>query len=151
MDTIQIRALRAQDADDVWKIFKTITKSPISIDYAQAVQEHVASSASASFVAECGGRVVGFMICTVIACGFGLLDKSAWITMLGVDPDYMGQGIGKGLAKAIFSHCKDKGISNIYSSVLWDAGDLLSFFKTLGFGRCDFVNLNKSLEPADEP
>jgi len=145
VDTIRIRPLQAHDADDVWRIFRLITKSAVLIDYTQALEDHLASHTSASFVAESGGRVVGFMFGTIIACGFGLLDKSAWITMLGVDPEYMGQGIGKRVAEAIFSQCKEKGINTVYSSVLWDAGDLLSFFKTLGFTRCDFINLQKTL------
>ena len=65
--------------------------------------------------------------------------------MLGVDPKHMGQGLGKMLANEIFTVCREKGIKNIYSSVTWDSVDLLSFFKTLGFDRCNFINLKKDL------
>jgi N-acetylglutamate synthase-like GNAT family acetyltransferase len=73
------------------------------------------------------------------------VEKSAWIASLGVDPKYMGQGIGKRLAQEIFDVYKEKGIQNIFTSVRWDSADLLSFFKTLGFDRSDFINLRKQL------
>jgi N-acetylglutamate synthase-like GNAT family acetyltransferase len=58
----------------------------------------------------------------------------------------MGQGIGASLAKEIFSYYRDIGIENVYTSVRWDSTDLLSFFKTLGFDRSNFINLRKVIE-----
>ena len=145
MDNVQIRKLKSDDAEDIWRIFTAITKSTVVIDYRRAIKAQAEMEDSASFVVEIDGAVAGYMICNIIACGFGLLDKSAWIVMLGVDPKFMGQGIGKMLAGEIFTVCRDKGINNIYSSVTWDSVDLLSFFKTLGFDRCDFINLKKDL------
>ena len=69
--------------------------------------------------------------------------RIAWIATLGVDPNYMGQGIGAGLAEETFSYYKSKGIENVYTSVRWDSADMLSFFKTLGFDRSNFINLRK--------
>jgi N-acetylglutamate synthase-like GNAT family acetyltransferase len=74
------------------------------------------------------------------------MPKSAWIATLGVDPTCMGQGIGESLAKEIFSYYKGQGIENVYTSVRWDSTDLLSFFKTLGFDRSNFINLRKVIE-----
>ncbi|MFO7600874.1 MAG: GNAT family N-acetyltransferase, partial [Candidatus Desulfacyla sp.] len=70
----------------------------------------------------------------------------AWIATLGVDPKFMGQGIGKKLAEAILAVYREKGINDIYTTVRWDSVDLLSFFKTLGFDRSNFINLRKDLE-----
>ncbi len=145
MDNITIRRLGVEDADDVWRIFTAITKSSVKINYERAIQEQARRRGSASFVAEIGGRVVGFMICNIMACGFGLLDKSVWIVMLGVDPECMGKGIGKRLAEEIFRVCKERGIETIHSSVEWDSLDLLSFFKALDFDRSSFINLKKEL------
>jgi predicted N-acetyltransferase YhbS len=145
MENILIRALRVNDTDHVWRIFTDITKSNAIMNYARSIEEQVQQDDSASFVAERDGQVVGFMICNIVACGFGLLDKSAWIVMLGVDPKFMGQGIGKLLAEKTFTVCKEKGIQRIYSSVGWDSPDLLSFFKTLGFDRSNFINLKREL------
>ncbi|MEW5760309.1 MAG: GNAT family N-acetyltransferase, partial [Candidatus Thermoplasmatota archaeon] len=68
------------------------------------------------------------------------------IEILGVEPDYMGRGIGRKLGKAILKIFKDNGIKIVYTAVRWDSGDLLSFFKNLGFERSDFINLERCIE-----
>jgi N-acetylglutamate synthase-like GNAT family acetyltransferase len=84
------------------------------------------------------------MISYILTFGFGI-EKSAWIATLGVDPEYMGQGLGDRLAREIFKLYKQMGISRVYTSVRWDSTDLLSFFKTQGFDRSKFINLKKDL------
>jgi N-acetylglutamate synthase-like GNAT family acetyltransferase len=84
------------------------------------------------------------MISYTVYAGFGL-EKSAWIATLGVAPKFMGQGIGKRLAEEILCVYRERGIRNIFTSVRWDSVDLLSFFKTLGFDRSNFINLRKIL------
>ena len=58
----------------------------------------------------------------------------------------MGQNIGKSLAGEALKHYKEQGVRNILTSVEWDSSDLLSFFKTLGFNRSNFINLRKVIE-----
>ncbi len=84
------------------------------------------------------------MISYIVYGGYGL-EKSAWIATLGVDPKWMGRGIGKRLAQEILAFYERKGIRFIFTSVMWDSVDLLSFFKTLGFDRSSFINLRKEL------
>jgi ribosomal protein S18 acetylase RimI-like enzyme len=146
VNNLIIRKLKREDANDVSRIFAAITKAKVNIDYTRFVEEQVQREEDASFVAELEGKIVGFMISNILSCGFGLLDKSAWIVMLGVDPEFMGQGIGSRLAQEIFKACREKDIKNVYTSVRWDATDLLSFFKTLGFDRSNFINLKKILK-----
>lgn len=144
MGKILIRKMRKEDADDVSRIDAAITKSPSRLDFKRVVAEAAKKGRNASFVAEIRGKVVGFMVSTITAGNFGAA-QIAWIAMFGVDPKYMGQEIGKSLAKEIFDYYKEKGIKKIYTSVSWDSTDILSFFKTLGFERSDFFNLRKAL------
>jgi len=145
VDTLVIRKLRTDDAAAVSRIFAAITKTEIKLDYKRFVEDQISTDGTPSFVAEIDGEVVGFMVCEIISSGFGLLEKSAWIVMFGIDPAFMGQGIGKRLAHEIFTICREQGIKKIYSSVRWDSVDLLSFFKTLGFDRSNFINLERTL------
>jgi N-acetylglutamate synthase-like GNAT family acetyltransferase len=85
------------------------------------------------------------MISYILTAGFGM-PKSAWIATLGVDPNCMGRSIGASLATEIMSYYKAQGVENVYTSVRWDSSDLLSFFKTLGFDRSNFINLRKVLK-----
>ena len=145
MDKVRIRRLEPADADEISRIYGAITQKPVQADFKTLIEAHAMSSKDACFVAEMSGSVVGFMISYILTLGFGI-EKSAWIATLGVNPKYMGQGIGAELAKEVFDYYKAEGIDNVYTSVRWDSTDLLSFFKTLGFDRSNFVNLRKVLE-----
>ena len=100
LDSMIIREIRAEDAEDISRIQATITKSPPTIDFRHIIEEQVGNFENASFVAEVDDHVVGYMISYILLGGFGL-EKSAWISTLGVDPRFMGQGIGKRLADDI--------------------------------------------------
>jgi len=139
------RMLKKEDASDIDRINEVITKTPAEDEFKRMVEELAQSPGNRSFVAEYQGKVVGYMFSYLLSGGFGI-GKSAWIATVGVDPKFMGQGIGKALAKVIFELYSKKGIKNIYTSVRWDSTDMLSFFKTLGFARSNFINLRKELE-----
>jgi predicted N-acetyltransferase YhbS len=145
MDKIIIRKLQPTDADDVSRISSSITRGDNQADFQNIIKIQAQSEADASFVAVREKRLVGYCISHVLAGSFGIV-KSAWVAHFGVEPDFMGQGIGELLAKETLQHYKTLGIVNIYTSVRWDATDLLSFYKTLGFQRSDFINLYKHLE-----
>jgi ribosomal protein S18 acetylase RimI-like enzyme len=141
---ITVRRMRKEDAGAVARIDAAITKAPSRLDFDRIVGEAVEREMDASFVALFNRKVVGFMISYITSGNFGA-DQCAWIAMFGVDPKYMGQGIGIRLTEEIFRYYKEKGILQIYTSVRWDSTDILSFFKTLGFERSDFINLRKIL------
>jgi len=145
VNDVLIRKLRAEDAKDISIIYAAITQTPVKDDFIHIIAEQVNRKEDASFVAELDGRVVGYMISIVISGGFGIM-KSTWIANMGVNPKFMGQGIGENLANRIFEFSMEKGIKYVYTSVRWDSPDLLSFFKTLGFDRSNFINLRKMLE-----
>jgi len=145
VDNFQIRRLKVEDAEVIGQIYAAITRRPVEPDFKSVVEEHAQSDEEACFVAEHQGKVVGFMISYILTAGFGET-KSAWIATLGVDPNFMGQGIGASLAQKIFKIHKAAGIENVYTTVRWDSTDLLSFFKTLGFDRSKFINLRKVID-----
>ena len=145
MENISVRALKKEDAEEIIRIHAAITKGPVESDFKRVIEEHVQRGGNTSLVAEIQDRVVGYMITYILSGGFGI-EKSAWIALLGVDPKYMGRGIGKRLAQEVFIFCDKKDIKNIFTSVRWDSADMLSFFKTLGFDRSNFINLKRTLE-----
>jgi len=145
VDNMVIRRLNKEDADEISRIYAAITMKPVNDDFKRVVEEHALRDEEACFVAEQDKKIVGFMISYIITAGFGMA-KSAWIATLGVDPNFMGQGIGASLAKEIFKYYNAQGIKNVYTSVRWDSTDMLSFFKTLGFNRSNFINLRKIIE-----
>jgi ribosomal protein S18 acetylase RimI-like enzyme len=145
VDNVQIRKLQKEDAHEISRIYAAITRKSVDSDFKRVVEDHAQRDDEACFVAEHEGNVVGFMISYILTAGFGMT-KSAWIATLGVDPSFMGMGIGASLAEEIFKYYKAQGIENVYTSVRWDSTDMLSFFKTLGFDRSNFINLRKIIE-----
>ena len=140
-----IRKVSLNDADTIQKISNAILKNSSEINFKKLIQYKIANTEDeTSLVAEIDNKVAGYMISNLLHAGFGL-KKSAWIVTMGVKPDFMGQGIGVKLAEKIFQIYKEKNVENIYSSVMWDSIDLLSFFKKLGFERSNFINLCKKL------
>ncbi|THB76969.1 MAG: GNAT family N-acetyltransferase [Desulfobacteraceae bacterium] len=145
MDSLNIREITLDDAEDIQQIRKRISEDDAHVEFEKILKRHVDDGTTQScLVAELDSKVVGYMISTQLYAGFGV-KKSAWIMAIGVDPDHMGQGIGLKMAEEICEIYKKKGIEYIYSSVLWDSIDVLSFFKKLGFERSQFINLRKKL------
>jgi ribosomal protein S18 acetylase RimI-like enzyme len=144
VENFQIRRLEADDANAITEIYAAITRRSVEPDFKKVVEGHAQNGEEACFVAEHEGEVVGFMISYILTAGFGET-KSAWIATVGVDPEFMGQGIGAEMARKIFEIYKAAGIEKVYTSVRWDSTDLLSFFKTLGFDRSAFINLKKAI------
>lgn len=144
MEDIIIRELAIDDIDAISEIYSGIIQKPVKQDFKELIQRHAEHKEDLCFVAEIEGKVVGFMVSYILTLGFGI-EKSAWIATLGVDPDFMGQGIGKKLGEKLFRYYEALGIENVYTSVRWDSTDLLSFFKTLGFDRSNFINLRKQI------
>ncbi len=145
MENVLIRRLKEEDVEEIGRIQERITKTGVTPDFLEIVREYAQKPNNACFVAEHDGRAVGFMISSILSGIFGM-ERSAWIAILGVDPKYMGRDIGKALAAEIMTFYGEKGIKNIYTSVRWDSTDLLSFFKTLGFDRSNFINLRRVLD-----
>lgn len=133
------------DSEAILKIYKYITKRSDVVDFKQMMDEQVLREENACFVAEHQGRLVGYIISYLLTGGFGV-QQSAWIPMFGVEPDFMGRGIGHQLAEAVFTYYKSKNIENVYTSVRWYDTDVLSFLRTLGFDRSEFINLKKRLD-----
>ena len=144
MEDILIRELAIKDVEEISDIYSGIIQKPVKSDFKELIQRHAERKEDLCFVAESGGKVIGFMVSYILTLGFGI-EKSAWIATLGVAPEYMGQGIGKKLGEKLFDYYKALGIENVYTSVRWDSPDLLSFFKTLGFDRSNFINLRKQI------
>ena len=145
LNNLLIRKIKPEDAPEITSIHSAITNPPAVIDFKQIIEDQVQKNEDVSYSAELNGRIVGYMISYIVFGGFGL-KKSAWIATLGVHPKYMGEGIGRVLAEKLVAVYREKGIDYIFTTVRWDSVDLLSFFKTLGFNRSDFIHLTKKLE-----
>ena len=137
---IELREFGRSDIPEMVAIQQAITKKKVSRTWIRMLERHLEGTQGLGFVATKGGKVVGFALGEVKGEGFGL-SQSGWIEVVGVDPQDMGEGIGKALLEELFKAFRRKKIKNVYTAVRWDAVDMVSFFKSIGFGRSDFINL----------
>ena len=143
--TVNIRPVTLEDAEPIKNIRKSISEEDANTNLEKYFDLEIPDKMGyVNLVAEMDGKVVGYMFSTILNAGFGI-KRSGWIIDLGIHPDQMGHGIGLKLAEEICQSYKERGVEYIYSSVKWDSTDMLSFFKKLGFGRSDFINLKKKL------
>ncbi len=143
---IKLRKLTAGDIPQVIAIHSALTKKKAYRRWVQKmVKDHLRKQEGVGFVAEKKGQMVGFIIGEMKGEGFGL-EKSGWLEVVMVHPRHMGTGVGYAMARKLFDYFKRRGIRDVYTSVKWDAVDMLSFFKSLGFDRSTFINLIKHVD-----
>ncbi len=140
----KIRLMKESDIPDVVRIQEAVTRRKVTKEFGKKVRSFVKKGGGLTLVADVGGEVAGYIIGDVKTWGFGV-EESGWIEMVGVHPGYMGQGIGKKLGDALLKSFRAKGVSSVHTTARWDWGDMLAFFKSLGFEQSEFINLEKNL------
>jgi L-amino acid N-acyltransferase YncA len=144
MQKVKIRPLELRDKKAIFEIQEAITKHKAAKDWAQMVENYIKTSGDTSLVAEIDGEVAGFMLGDIKTYGFGVAN-SGWIEVIGVHPRHMGSGIGKKLGNELIKTFKKKKVKHLFTSVRWDSGDLVAFFKSIGFDRSNLINLERKL------
>ena len=143
MTGIMIRKMENKDIKQAVEIHKKVLREGLT-EIGFAVEgffsASIAANPSTCLVAEKTGQVIGFIIGGVKEWSFGL-ERSGWIELVEVDPNHMGVGVGKALGKALLASFEEEGIKEVYTSVRWDSGDLIEFFKSMGFDKSSFINL----------
>lgn len=142
---LKTRKIRSEDIPQIIAIQEAIIQKRVSRRWIRMVEDHLRKQEGVGFVASREGQVIGFIIGQVKGEGFGL-EQSGWIEVVGVHPSQMGTGIGQALAERLFDFFRKRRVRDVYTAVRWDAVDMLSFFKSLGFDRSTFINLIKHVD-----
>jgi len=95
--------------------------------------------------AEIDGKLVGFIISEVRRWEFGRGGMTGWILILGVDHEYQGMGVGHKLSTTLLDHFRKKNITKIRTMVEWHEGELISYFRSLGFDMLGMLPLEKEI------
>ena len=147
MAEITIRPMEERDIPRAVEIETAILGPKRSMTLRGSLTAYLAKGErNASIVAEAEGKVVGFLVGDVRAWDFGEDQEIGWIRIVGIDPAYQGHGVGKALGAALMRYFETRGITTVRTTVEWDAGDLIAYFRTLGFERSGFIGLEKHLE-----
>jgi len=151
--TTNIRMLGMDDLEDILRIEERIEKEhnlkdPERMEYLKetAIYHLQHGDPLMNLGAEIDGRLVGFVFAEIRLWEFGRGEKTGWIKVLGIDPEYQARGIGRRLGETLLGHFKRKNIKKIRTLVDWYTGDLISYFKSLGFNMLNMIPLEKELK-----
>lgn len=142
--SVHIRPANRDDLAAIIEIQETITQQSTSQLWRDQLAEALGRDFSRCLAAEENGQVVGFIVSEVKVGVFGA-ERSVWLNHVGVSPRKMGCGVGRSLGEALIKQLTEEGVERVYTAVRWDSGDMLSFFKALGFDRSNFINLTRRL------
>lgn len=144
--TIHIRNLEKDDLAFIVNIEEKVTgvARPLywekRIEISEAIRPHWAS-----LVAELNHRVVGFILGRAGELEFGLPSTVAWIEIVGVDPAFRGQGIGRALIERFAASAEDHDIKTIFTLVGSGNQQMADFFKRIGFLQGKMLHFQKEI------
>jgi len=149
---ISIRFLGMDDLDDILRIQEKIIREQNhdNLDRLESLKDttiyHLQhGDPILNLGAEIDGKLVGFIISEIRRWEFGCGGMTGWILILGVDHEYQGMGVGHKLSSTLLDHFKKKGITRIRTLVEWHEGELISYFKSLGFKMLGMLPLEKEI------
>jgi len=149
---VAIRFLGTDDLEDILRIQERIVGEPQSdnVDKLASLKDttvyHLQHGDPLMHLgAEIDKKLVGFVIGEVRRWEFGRSEMTGWILILGVDPEYHGMGVGRKLGTTLLEHFRKKNVKKIQTLVEWHDGDLISYFKSLGFGLLQMLPLEKEI------
>jgi len=149
---ITVRLLGPEDLENVLRIAESIERDTDSEKAERmaalketAVYQLQHGEPLLNLGAEIDGKLIGFIFGEIKLWEFGRSERSGWIKVLGVDRDYQGMGAGQKLGQTILLHFQKKNIRKVRTLVDWYEGDLISYFKSLGFNMLNMLPLEKEI------
>lgn len=142
--SITVRRMHTQDAEDVLRIDEKITGTPNEAQWESRIIDQMTRNPLGCLVAEAGGKVVGFIFGEIRGWEFAI-PKSGWIEIVGVDPEYHKKGVARALIEKLHVFFRNHNVERVMTMVNWNDGGLVSFFRTLGFERSEFIILDKEV------
>ncbi|MHA2243616.1 MAG: GNAT family N-acetyltransferase [Candidatus Hodarchaeales archaeon] len=139
---LTFRPLTVDDVDTIVKIDEKILRRKRSELFHNQLRDQIIKHGEESFGAFTSDEVlVGYLIAETVVYIYGTDDLSAWIILLGVDPNYQDQGVGTALMKQVVNYFTEKGIKTIRTICAWNWGDLVEFFSSVGFNLSTYLTL----------
>lgn len=147
-----VRILTLDDLDDILRIQQRIEREqgPDDPDRMQFLREtalyHLEKGEPLlNLGAEVEGVLRGYVLAETRYWEFGRGQRTGWIKVLGLDPEFQSRGIGRKLGITLMSHFERVGVKKVRTLVDWYEGGLISYFKSLGFDILNMIPLEKEL------
>jgi GNAT superfamily N-acetyltransferase/biotin operon repressor len=148
-----IRLLSMDDLDDILAIEKKIEeeydlKTPDRMKFLRetALYHLQQGDPLLNLGADVDGVLRGFILAETRLWEFGRGEKTGWIKVLGVDPEYQSTGLGRKLGQTLLDHFNRVHVRKVRTLVDWYEGNLISYFRSLGFEFLSMIPLEKELK-----
>lgn len=145
MQDLTVRRMTVRDIDEVMRIDEKITGQPHAAYYESKAAAYISRAPEYCLVAEHRDRVVGFVLGDVHGWEFAA-EFAGRLEVIGVDPEYHGQGVSRALMDELFAKFRKAGVAVVHTMINWNDGDLVDYFRANGFDRGEYVNLVKRLD-----
>jgi len=147
-DAVLVRTMRHDDLSAIVAIDAAATGRRRPRYFELMLQRAISQSGlQISLVAESGSRVVGFVIASLYYGEYGVVEPSASIDALTVDPGSRGQNVGKAMMRQLRLNLAALRIAILRTEVSWEYFDLLAFFRNQGFRPASRLCLECALDP----
>ena len=133
-----------EDITAVLEIDRKISGVRRAITYTDLITGDLGGVLDLSFVAEFNGQVVGFILARHAYVGEPVVEAGL-IQILGVDPDYRGQGIATELVNALLEQCRSKGLKTVRVMINEHDSQLQAFFARMAFRRGHLIDYTRAL------
>ncbi len=147
-----VRLLTLDDLDDILRIQTSIEREhglddPDRIEFlSHTVRYHLEKGEPLiNLGVEVEGVLRGFVLAETRFWEFGRGERTGWIKVLGVDPQFQSRGIGRKLGGTLMNHFERLGVRKVRTLVDWYEGGLISYFKSLGFDMLNMIPLEKEI------
>jgi|GEM_PF-100988 len=149
MPDLNVRRMTVRDIDQVLRLDEKITGKPHAAYYESKAAAYISRAPDYCLVAEHRAIIVGFVLGDVRGWEFAS-ELSGWLEIIGVDPDYHGQGVSRALMDELFEKFRRAGVAVVNTMVNWNDGDLIDYFRANGFDRGEYVNLVKRFDEEEQ-
>ena len=145
-EKIYVRTMRAEDLKAIVGIDGVSSGAPRPQYFELLIERSLRQAAmQVSLVAESEGRVTGFVVASVYFGEYGILEPTASIDAIGVDPATRRQRVAHALMLQLGANLRAVGVTTIRTEVDWSDIDLLGFFKSEGFAPAPRLCLERRL------
>ena len=133
-DKVPVRAMKESDLPGIVAIDRRITGRNRSDYFRERLAEALyESDVRVSLVAERDGRLIGFVMARVDLGEFGRFEPTAVLDTIGVDPDCLGQGVGRALLSQLLVNLGTLRIERVRTEIDWRDHELMGFLEHCGF------------------
>jgi len=151
-EAVSVKLLGMDDLEDILRIAESIERETDSEKAERmaslketAVYQLQNGEPMLNLGAEVDGKLVGFVFGEIKLWEFGRGERTGWIKVLGVDREYQGMGAGRKMGETILLHFQKKNVKKVRTLVDWYEGDLISYFKSIGFSMLNMMPLEKEI------